>query len=105
MSTDRTELPLASTSSCSCCSVPAQAEPKQTPASTAGTTLLVQGMTCAHCVASVTEELTELDGVEGVTIDLVVGGASAVTVSTSTPVSDEALRSAVQEAGYEVVSR
>ena len=46
------------------------------------TQLAVTGMTCHHCVASVTEELTALRGVQNVSVDLVVGGASTVTVES-----------------------
>ncbi|OII10942.1 heavy metal transporter [Curtobacterium sp. MCBA15_009] len=66
-------------------------------------TLLVEGMTCEHCVMSVTEELTELDGVSGVDVRLVVGGSSEVTVTSSAPIDADALDSAVTEAGYQVV--
>jgi copper chaperone CopZ len=65
--------------------------------------LLVEGMTCEHCVMSVTEELTELDGVSDVAVQLVPGGRSEVTVTSDGPVTTEALRHAVAEAGYEVV--
>lgn len=65
--------------------------------------LLVEGMTCEHCVMSVTEELTELDGVSDVAVQLVPGGRSEVTVTSDRPVTAEALRDAVAEAGYEVV--
>ena len=67
--------------------------------------LLVEGMTCEHCVMSVTEELSEVAGVAGVAVRLVPGGASEVTVTTTAPVADDALRAAVTEAGYEVVQR
>ncbi|MEQ1735706.1 MAG: cation transporter, partial [Rhodoglobus sp.] len=43
---------------------------------------LVSGMTCNHCVSSVTEEISELAGVDGVQIELNVGGASKVTVGS-----------------------
>ncbi|WJY01726.1 heavy-metal-associated domain-containing protein [Curtobacterium sp. 458] len=66
-------------------------------------TLLVTGMTCEHCVMSVTEELSEVDGVQGVEVDLVPGGSSTVTVTSDAPVDDDVLCSAVAEAGYEVV--
>lgn len=66
-------------------------------------TLLVEGMTCDHCVMSVTEELTEVDGVSGVDVRLVPGGSSEVTVSSTAPVDADALRAAVAEAGYKVV--
>ncbi|MCP2254050.1 copper ion binding protein [Prauserella aidingensis] len=60
-------------------------------------TYTVTGMTCQHCVASVTEEVGELDGVQGVNVDLETG---AVTVSSDAELSDDAVRSAVEEAGY-----
>jgi len=64
---------------------------------------LVSSMTCAHCVAAVTEEISKLDGVQDVTVDLVAGGQSTVTVTSAAPVSDDAVREAVDEAGYELV--
>ena len=60
----------------------------------------VQGMTCAHCVLSVREEVTEVAGVENVDVDL----ASGTMTVAGTDVADEAVRAAVAEAGYEVVS-
>jgi len=68
-------------------------------------TVAVTGMTCEHCVTSVTEEVSELDGVTAVAVDLVPGGSSSVTVTSDRPVDDAALRGAIAEAGYEVVSR
>jgi copper chaperone len=67
------------------------------------TGLLVSGMTCAHCVASVREELAEVPGVESVEVDLVVGGASRVTVASRGPLEPSAVRAAIDEAGYELV--
>jgi copper chaperone CopZ len=64
--------------------------------------VLVTGMTCGHCVASVSEELSELPEVQDVTVDLRVGGESRVTIVTSAPVGDDRIRSAVEEAGYAV---
>lgn len=61
---------------------------------------LVEGMTCSHCVSSVTEELTAVDGVQQVAVDLRVGAASVVTVTSAGPISDDAVRAAVEEAGY-----
>jgi copper chaperone len=63
-------------------------------------TYTVSGMTCGHCVASVTEEVGEVSGVEAVDVVLDTG---AVTV-TGSGFSDDAVRAAVQEAGYEVVA-
>ncbi|MER7558918.1 copper ion binding protein [Nocardioides sp. NPDC126508] len=57
----------------------------------------VVGMTCGHCVASVTEEVTEIAGVSNVDVDLASGN---VTVTASEPISDDAIRAAVEEAGY-----
>ncbi len=65
---------------------------------------LVEGMTCSHCVASVTEEVSEVAGVESVSVDLKVGGLSNVTVLTSLPVPLEDIRAAVVEAGYVLVT-
>ena len=62
-------------------------------------TYTVAGMTCSHCVASVSEEVAEVAGVEHVDIDL---GAGRLVV-TGQDVSDDAVRAAVAEAGYEVV--
>ena len=66
------------------------------------TTLHVTGMTCGHCVQAVTSELTALDGVDGVTVDLAAGGTSSVVVTSSRPVSREEFAAAVDEAGYEL---
>lgn len=63
-------------------------------------TYTVKGMTCEHCVQSVTEEVSEVAGVRGVEVDLASG---RVTVSSDQPVDDAAVRAAVAEAGYEVV--
>jgi copper chaperone len=60
-------------------------------------TWTVTGMTCEHCVASVTEEVSELAGVENVEVSLDTG---AVTVTSATPLDPAAVRAAVEEAGY-----
>ncbi|NGN95060.1 heavy-metal-associated domain-containing protein [Nocardioides sp. KC13] len=57
----------------------------------------VVGMTCGHCVASVTEEVTEIAGVSNVDVDLASGN---VTVTSAEPISDDAIRAAIEEAGY-----
>jgi copper chaperone CopZ len=64
------------------------------------TTYTVKGMTCVHCVQSVTEEVSAVPGVSGVDVDL---GSGRVTVASEQPVDDSAVRAAVIEAGYEVV--
>lgn len=65
---------------------------------------LVEGMTCNHCVASVTEEVSAIDGVASVSVDLQVGGASRVSVVSERPVAAEQIRDAVTEAGYTLVA-
>ncbi|MFN8193099.1 MAG: cation transporter [Nocardioidaceae bacterium] len=60
-------------------------------------TWTVTGMTCHHCVASVTEEISELPGVESV--DVVLDGGT-VTVTSAEPLDRAAVETAVTEAGY-----
>ncbi|WP_040339471.1 heavy-metal-associated domain-containing protein [Candidatus Blastococcus massiliensis] len=62
-------------------------------------TYTVTGMTCGHCVKSVTEEVSQIPGVTGVDVDLASGG---LTVTSEQPVDAAAVRGAVEEAGYEV---
>lgn len=65
----------------------------------ATSTYTVTGMTCGHCVASVTEEVSEIPGVEAVDVVLETG---AVTVTSEQPLDDTAVRAAVEEAGYQL---
>ncbi|MDJ0334076.1 heavy metal-associated domain-containing protein [Salinibacterium sp. G-O1] len=65
---------------------------------------LVEGMTCSHCVASVTEEVSAIEGVESVSVDLQVGGASRVSVVSDRALPPEQVRDAVIEAGYSLVA-
>jgi copper chaperone len=58
----------------------------------------VQGMTCAHCVLSVREEVSDVPGVRAVAVDL----ASGRMTVTGEGIDDDAVRAAVVEAGYEV---
>ncbi|MFJ6415286.1 heavy-metal-associated domain-containing protein [Paeniglutamicibacter sp. NPDC091659] len=67
-------------------------------------TLKIDGMTCGHCVASVTEELNEVPGVSNVEVFLSAGGTSTATITTSAPVENSVLEAAVTEAGYTLVS-
>jgi copper chaperone CopZ len=69
------------------------------------TTFGVDGMTCGHCVAAVTSELTALPGVQDVTVQLTVGGSSTVSVVSAAPLPDDAVAEAVVEAGYAVTPR
>ncbi len=72
----------------------------RTMSTSAERTYTVQGMTCEHCRASVAEEVAEVPGVTAVQIDLSTG---RLTVAGER-VDDDAVRAAVDEAGYEVVS-
>ena len=65
----------------------------------ASATYQVTGMTCEHCVHAVTGELTNLDGVTDVSVDLVPGGKSAVTVTSEAPLPEHAVVAALDEAG------
>ena len=58
---------------------------------------IVEGMTCEHCVRSVTEEVSEVAGVTGVDVELASGRLTVAGYP-----SDEAVRDAVAEAGYAV---
>lgn len=60
----------------------------------------VKGMTCGHCAASVTAEVSRLPGVSDVRVDLPTG---TVTVTCAQPVEYERLKAAVNDAGYEVI--
>jgi len=62
-------------------------------------TYQVTGMTCEHCVRAVTEEIESLAGVSAVTVTLVPGGESAVTVTSDGPIATEAVATALDEAG------
>jgi copper chaperone len=64
-------------------------------------TLTVTGMTCGHCAAAVTEELSKLPDVTDV--DVVLDGGT-VTVRSDAPLDDEAVRAAIDEAGYTLVT-
>ncbi|MDG4778837.1 copper ion binding protein [Micromonospora sp. WMMD961] len=64
------------------------------------TTYQVQGMTCGHCVSAVAAEVGAIAGVHDVQVDLAAG---RVTVDSDQPLDTEAVRAAVDEAGYHLV--
>ena len=64
------------------------------------TTFTVDGMTCAHCQRAVTEEISAVDGVESVSVNLATG---SVTVTANRPVDRADIAAAVDEAGYVLV--
>ena len=64
-------------------------------------TYTVTGMTCGHCVQAVTTEVSKIEGVTDVAIDLDSG---RVTVTSDAELQETDFRAAVDEAGYEVAS-
>lgn len=62
-------------------------------------TYQVTGMSCEHCAKAVTAELENVTGVREVTVDLVPGGQSAVTVTSEAPLPAAAVEAALDEAG------
>lgn len=63
-------------------------------------TFNVAGMTCEHCVAAVSAEVGELAGVSGVDVDL----ASGELVVRGSDIQNDAVRAAVEEAGYSLAA-
>ena len=66
--------------------------------STAG--YLVEGMTCGYCMGKVHEKVRSLSGVTKVAMDLVAGGQSPLLVMSETKLGTDAVREAVQDAGF-----
>ncbi|WP_338886423.1 cation transporter [Rhodococcus sovatensis] len=62
---------------------------------------VVEGMTCQHCAASVSEEISEIGGVVGVEVDVESG---RVLVTSETDIDDAAVAGAVDDAGYRLAS-
>lgn len=62
----------------------------------------VSGMTCGHCEGAVSEEIS---GIEGVTSVKAVASTGQVTVTSRAPLAEDAVRAAVDEAGYELVGQ
>jgi copper chaperone len=64
-------------------------------------TYVVEGMTCRHCVDAVTREVSTVEGVSDVSVDLATG---QVTVTSERPLTEEQIGTAIDEAGYELTS-
>jgi copper chaperone len=62
-------------------------------------TVNVTGMTCGHCATSVREEVGNIPGVTSIDVDL---GTGEVTVDSEAPIESGAIKSAVEEAGYQL---
>ena len=63
----------------------------------------VTGLTCNHCVMTVSRAVALVPGVTGVSIDLVANGESTLHVESETPVDAAALDAAIVDSGYELV--
>lgn len=64
------------------------------------TVALVSGMSCGHCAGAVTGEVSAIPGVTDVSVNVANG---EVTIISAEPLDETALRSAIDEAGYELV--
>ena len=64
------------------------------------TTIKVKGMSCQHCVASVTKALSEIEGIADVQVDLEKGEA---TYNEESVVSPETIKTAIAAIGFEAV--
>ncbi|WP_082634253.1 heavy-metal-associated domain-containing protein [Arthrobacter alpinus] len=85
-------------SSCACCSTPTiSAQPSEA----SGTVYELEGLTCGHCVQTVEESVRAVAGVDSVTVTLVAGSTSTLTVAG--PATQETIRAAVVSAGYTVL--
>ncbi|MEV2243798.1 heavy-metal-associated domain-containing protein [Streptomyces sp. NPDC049970] len=99
--TAETETPRAADS---CCSSTGSCQDGTADVRAGGVTTVyeVKGMTCGHCEGAVSEEIS---GIEGVTSVKAEAADGRVTVTSAAPLSEDAVRAAVDEAGYELVGR
>ena len=65
-------------------------------------TYRVTGMTCDHCVRAVTDEMSAIPGVRDVEVDLLAGGDTTLPVVSEDDLSEDTVREAVDEAGYQL---
>jgi copper chaperone len=65
-----------------------------------GSVLKVKGMSCQHCVMSVTKALNQLDGIKNVQIDLAKG---EVRFDNTKSVTSDQIQKAITDAGYEII--
>ncbi|MFE4590195.1 heavy-metal-associated domain-containing protein [Streptomyces laurentii] len=97
----RTELPQATASCCSPTGACHDGGAKAADTADGITTVYqVKGMTCGHCEGAVNSEISEIEGVSSVAS---VSATGLVTVVSAAPLDEEAVRAAVDEAGYELV--
>lgn len=62
--------------------------------------ILIEGMSCGHCVSHVKEALSELSGITSVDVNL---DSKTAIIEAPTDVKDEDIKFAIDDAGYEVV--
>ncbi|MBL1292224.1 heavy-metal-associated domain-containing protein [Streptomyces sp. NPDC057067] len=88
----------------SCCSSTGSCHDGAADVQVGGVTAVyeVKGMTCGHCEGAVSEEISGIAGVTSVKAEAATG---RVTVASAAPLTDDAVREAVDEAGYELVGR
>jgi len=67
-----------------------------------GSVLKVKGMSCQHCVMSVTKALSQLDGIKNVQVDLAKG---EVRFDNTKSIISDQIQKAIEDAGYQVVSQ
>jgi copper chaperone CopZ len=64
-------------------------------------TLTVTEMTCGHCATSVLEEVSSIDGVTGVDVDVSSG---RLTIDSVRELDAQVIKNVVEEAGYQLAS-
>jgi copper chaperone len=67
-----------------------------------GSILKVKGMSCQHCVMSVTKALNQLEGIQNVQVDL---QKEEVRFDNTKALALNRIEKAIEEAGYEVISQ
>ncbi|UKF32443.1 heavy-metal-associated domain-containing protein [Clavibacter phaseoli] len=100
-------LPMASdASACACCAAPDTAEHSAADSELASSSSQitsafgVTGMTCAHCVSTVTQALEEIPGVDEVRVSLAAGGTSTVDVVGAGSIDPAVVAATIERAGY-----
>lgn len=68
-------------------------------------TVPVSGLTCHRCVDTVTEQLTGVAGVDSISVDLVTGGISNVTITAASELSDDEIQAALTGGGAFALAR
>ncbi|MFE6039293.1 heavy-metal-associated domain-containing protein [Streptomyces sp. NPDC056452] len=97
--TAETEIPRTAGS---CCSSTGSCHDGAADVQVGGVTTVyeVKGMTCGHCEGAVSEEISGIEGVSSVKAEASTG---RVTIASRAPLTEDAVRAAVDEAGYELV--